>query len=94
MISAILNGDLNKAVTVPDPIFGVLVPQSCPKVPSEILNPRNTWKNGQAYDEKARELAIQFVENFKEYESPVDAKILAAGPRIPDHKKATIKKIK
>lgn len=94
MISAILNGDLNKAATVPDPIFGVLVPKSCPKVPSEILNPRNTWKNGQAYDEKARELAIQFVENFKEYESSVDAKILAAGPRIPDHKKATIKKIK
>ena len=94
MINAILNGDLNKAATQPDPIFGVLVPQSCPKVPAEILNQRSTWKNGQAYDEKARELAIQFVENFKEYEKSVDAKIVAAGPRVPDNKKATLKKIK
>ncbi len=94
MINAILNGDLNKAVTQPDPIFGVGVPQTCPKVPAEVLNPRKTWKNPKAYDEKARELAIQFVENFKEYESSVDRKIVAAGPRIPDGKKATIKKIK
>jgi phosphoenolpyruvate carboxykinase (ATP) len=49
-------------------------------VPQEILNPRNTWKNKKDYDKKARELAAQFVENFKEYESSVTQEILAASP--------------
>ncbi|CCQ89241.1 Phosphoenolpyruvate carboxykinase (ATP) [Nitrospina gracilis 3/211] len=94
MINAILDGKLSSVETRPDPIFGIHVPTSCPDVPAEVLNPRNTWKNPKAYDEKARELAAQFVENFKEYESAVSREILEGGPRLPNGKKASIKKIK
>ncbi|CAI2717250.1 phosphoenolpyruvate carboxykinase (ATP) [Nitrospina watsonii] len=94
MINAILDGKLHNVETKPDPIFGIHVPTSCPEVPAEVLNPRNTWKNPKAYDEKARDLATQFIENFKEYENAVSREILEGGPRLPTGKKASIKKIK
>src|SRR5690606_30781539 len=56
MITAALNGGLNEVTFEPHPIFGVLVPQSCPGVPAEILNPRDTWGDQEAYDKKAGEL--------------------------------------
>lgn len=97
MIKAILKGDLSKVTTKQDPIFGLHVPESCPGVPSEALHPRNTWKNPADYDEQARMLAAQFIENFKEYEKDIDKEVLAAGPQIfsPSGKvRANIKKIK
>lgn len=81
MIKAILEGQLDKVETKEDPVFGIHVPIKVKGVPDEILFPRNTWKNPEAYDEKAKELANQFIENFKEYESNVDKKILDASPR-------------
>lgn len=81
MIKAILEGQLDKVETQENPVFGIHVPLKVKGVPDEILQPRSTWKNPEAYDEKARELANQFVENFKEYESNVDKKILDASPR-------------
>ena len=83
MIKAILEGELNDVATFTDPIFGLHIPKSVPAVPQEVLNPRSTWKNSEAYDKKACELARQFVENFKEYEGSVDKEILAASPK-PD----------
>jgi len=94
MINAILDGKLKKVETRTDPIFGFHVPESCPDVPPEVLNPRNTWKNPKSYDEKARELAGQFIENFKEYEGEVGREVLEGGPRLPSGKRASIKKIK
>ncbi len=81
MIKAILEGQLNEVKTQEDPVFGLHVPLKVKSVPDEILQPRNTWKNPEAYDEKAQELANQFIENFKEYEDNVDKKILDASPR-------------
>ncbi|MEZ5988327.1 MAG: phosphoenolpyruvate carboxykinase (ATP) [Planctomycetota bacterium] len=69
IIDAIHAGELDGAPTVEDPIFGVHIPQACPGVPAEVLNPRNTWKDAAAYDAKARELAALFAKNFKVYES-------------------------
>ena len=63
-------------------------------MPNEVLNPRNTWKHPEAYDEKARELAAQFVENFEEYKDAVTPEILNAGPNPDSGKKATIQQIK
>jgi phosphoenolpyruvate carboxykinase (ATP) len=81
MIRAILEGQLNNVETWEDPVFGLHIPEKVEDVPSEILNPRNTWKNPEAYDEKSRELASQFVNNFKEYEASVSKEVLAASPR-------------
>jgi phosphoenolpyruvate carboxykinase (ATP) len=81
MIRAILEGQLNNTATWEDPVFGLHIPEKIDGVPEKVLNPRNTWKNPEAYDKKARELAAQFVDNFKEYENSVSKEILAASPR-------------
>lgn len=81
MIRAILNGALANVATTPDPIFGINVPVSCPDVPPEVLQPRNTWADKDAYDRKARELAQRFNENFKKYESGVSEAVRAVAPR-------------
>ena len=78
---AALEGRLNEVPTEHDPIFGVHVPTSCPDVPNEVLRPRNTWQNGEAYDEKAKHLAKLFTENFKQFESGVSDEVKAAGPK-------------
>ena len=81
MIRAILNGELSKSEFEPHPIFGVLVPTSCPDVPNEVLNPRLTWEDKDAYDEKAKHLAQLFNENFKTFEEGVSDKVRAAAPK-------------
>lgn len=67
MVRAALNGALKKVKFKKDPVFGIAIPESCPDVPPEILEPKNTWKDKAAYDKKAKELAAMFQENFKEY---------------------------
>ena len=81
MIRAILNGSLAKVETVPDPIFGVGVPVSCPDVPNEVLQPRNTWEDKDAYDRQAKDLARRFNENFKKYEAGVSDAVRAVAPK-------------
>ena len=66
MVSAALNGTLKKAKFKKDPIFGVEIPESCPNVPTEILEPKNTWKDKSAYAKKANGLVEMFQKKFKE----------------------------
>lgn len=81
MITAALNGDLEKVAYVHDDIFNVDVPQSCPDVPSDIMNPKNTWEDKEAYDKMAKKLAKMFVDNFAAKYPDVDSKIVNAGPK-------------
>jgi len=82
MITAALEGKLDNADFEPHPVFGMMMPTSCDNVPSEILNPRNTWTDKDHYDKKAKELAQQFVKNFEKFASGVSEEILAAAPKI------------
>jgi phosphoenolpyruvate carboxykinase (ATP) len=58
------------------------MPVSCPDVPSEILNPRNTWEDKAAFDKKASELAQSFVKNFEIFESNASEDIMSAAPKV------------
>ena len=81
MVNAALRGDLDSVETAIDPVFGVAVPLKVPGVPDEVLQPRNTWADGAAYDAQALELAAMFRENFKKYEDGVNDAIKGAGPK-------------
>ncbi|MBI1756254.1 MAG: phosphoenolpyruvate carboxykinase (ATP) [Fimbriimonas ginsengisoli] len=67
MIAAAFSGALHEVEFATDPIFGLHIPTSCPEVPGEVLNPRSTWADPEAYDRKARELKGQFDENYKTF---------------------------
>jgi phosphoenolpyruvate carboxykinase (ATP) len=82
MITAALEGDLNNTIAEKHPVFGMAIPVACPGVPSDILNPRNTWSDKAAYDEKAKYLAGLFIKNFEKYADGVSAEILGAAPKI------------
>jgi phosphoenolpyruvate carboxykinase (ATP) len=82
MITAAMNGELNNVPYEAHPVFGVLVPQTCPNVPSEILNPRDTWADKEAYDKKANELAQLFVKNFDKYAAQANDEIRSAAPTV------------
>lgn len=81
LLDAVFAGHLDNVEFVPDPIFNILVPKECPGVPKEVLIPKNTWKNPDAYDSKAMELADSFQDNFKKFADQVDEKVIAAGPK-------------
>lgn len=81
MITAALNNELNNVSYEIDPVFGLHIPTSCPNVPSEILNPRNTWSDTSAYDKKASELAALFNKNFALYADFANDEIKSAAPK-------------
>lgn len=80
MITAALNGELDNVEYVDHKVFGLAKPQSCPNVPAEVLNPRNTWADKDAYDAKALELAAAFRKNFAKFEEFANDEIMAGGP--------------
>ncbi|MBI3412375.1 MAG: phosphoenolpyruvate carboxykinase (ATP) [Planctomycetes bacterium] len=82
LVSAVLNNELEKTAFTPDPVFGVLVPNACPGVPAELLQPRSTWKDQSEYDRMAHQLAKLFRENFEKYAVKVSAEVKAAGPKV------------
>jgi len=81
VVRAALSGALAKGEFVTDPVFGLEIPTSCPDVPAEVLDPRNTWSDPAAYDLKARELANLFDENFKAFTDRATPEVRNAGPR-------------
>ncbi len=82
MITAALEGKLDNVEFVNHPVFGMAVPQSCPNVPAELLNPRNTWADKTAYDTAVRNLAQQFIRNFEKYAAGVQEEVLEAAPAV------------
>ena len=82
IIDAIHDGSLAEVDYVEDPIFGLAVPTSCPNVPDEILTPKNTWEDKDAFDKQAHKLADLFNKNFEAYKEGSSEAIINAGPRV------------
>ena len=81
MIRAALDGRLAQVATKPDAAFGLNIPETCPDVPADVLNPKSTWSDKGAYDRAAQDVAKRFEANFKQFESHVDDKVKSAAVR-------------
>ena len=81
MITSILSGKLDNADFITHEVFGLNMPTSCPNVPSEILSPKNTWADKNAYDSKANELANTFNKNFAQFADNANTEILSSAPK-------------
>jgi phosphoenolpyruvate carboxykinase (ATP) len=82
LITAALDGQLGNVEYGETPFFKLRFPKTCPGVPAEILEPRNTWADKAAFDAQASDLATKFVKNFEQYASGVSEDVLNAAPRI------------
>lgn len=79
MVNAALDGRLATVGTITHPDFGLLIPESCPDVPKEVLDPKSTWADKTAYDRTAQDLTRRFADNFKQFDAYVDNDVKAAG---------------
>jgi len=82
MITAAMTGQLDNVDYQTQPIFELAIPTSCEGVPSEILNPKDTWADKAKFDEVANSLANQFVNNFEQYAAETSEAILSAAPKV------------
>ncbi len=82
MLNAAMDGDLDDVEYVKDARFGFDIPVECPNVPSELLQPRNTWESGEEYDKTANKLVSMFNENFVRYSAGVSDEVNAASPKL------------
>lgn len=81
MITAALTGKLDNVEFIKHVVFGLNMPTECPDVPSEILSPKNTWADKEAYNNKANELANAFNANFEKFAEYANEEILAGAPK-------------
>ena len=81
LVNAALAGKLGNVQYRRDPIFGFEVPAECEGVPSQILDPANTWPNREEYNRKYASLAARFIENFRLMQDGCPASVVEAGPR-------------
>ena len=82
LVNQALVGTLAHAKMTSDPIFGFRVPTEAAGIPAEVLDPRATWQDKEAYDLQARHLAQLFQDNFRQFEDQTPEWVAAAGPRI------------
>lgn len=85
LITAALKGDLNDVEYEEHDIFGLHMPKTCPNVPTNVLNPKNTWRDKELYDKKANDLANAFNENFEKFNDVASDKISDAAPKVEEN---------
>lgn len=81
IIDAIHSGELAKSSFEEMPVFGLQIPLECPGVPSELLNPRRSWKDTDLYDRTTKDLAERFQKNFEQFSDQCSDTIINAGPK-------------
>jgi len=85
LITAALSGKLDECSYSVHPVFGLSMPDHCPGVPSEILNPVNTWSDKNKYDQKANELAKAFIENFSQFKDFANEEMGQSVPKVVEN---------
>lgn len=81
LVNGALDGTLANVEFEKDPFFGLSIPKAVEGVPSEILNPRNTWEDKEGYDKQAKHLVSLFIENFGQFEEYVNEEVMKSAPK-------------
>lgn len=82
IVHAIYNNDLAGVPLRTDVNFKLRVPERCPGVPQELLDPRRTWQDPELYDQQARILVGRFQENFTQFAGRVGQEVVDSGPTL------------
>ncbi len=82
LLNAALEGLLDDVEYYTDPVFGFLVPKTCPEVPEDVMYPERAWHNKEEYWKRYRQLAARFVDNMKKFEADTPREVIEAGPKI------------
>jgi len=82
MLKSALSGALNEVSYTKDKVFGFEVPDHCPDVPDDVLNPSLAWPSKNEYNTRYHDLAARFIDNFRKFEDQSDPEIKASGPKI------------
>jgi phosphoenolpyruvate carboxykinase (ATP) len=82
LLSAALSGQLDDVAYYTDPIFGFQVPKQCPGVPDSVLYPAESWPSKEAYDDRYRQMAARFIDNFKKYAHACTPETVVSGPKL------------
>jgi len=85
LISAAMSGELQEVEYDYHDVFGIAFPLFCSAVPGTILNPKISWNNDDAYDQKANYLAEAFLRNFEKFADKASEEVLAGAPRLKTH---------
>jgi phosphoenolpyruvate carboxykinase (ATP) len=82
MVDAAVEGLLDDVEFRVDPVFGLQVPIAVPDVPTQVLNPRDTWTDGAAYDAQARNLARRFAANFEKFRADATPEVVELASKL------------
>jgi len=82
MLNAALSGKLLDVEYTTDPVFGFQVPKTCPDVPAQVLDPASSWPNREMYNQRYRQLAARFIDNFKKFDTAESREVEQAGPKV------------
>ncbi len=82
MIQAALSHQLDDVAFKKDGYFGLMIPETCPGVPAEVLDPQTTWADRAAYIHQAHKLIASFEENFMQYAGKVSSEVLETTPHV------------
>ncbi|MFH1906293.1 MAG: phosphoenolpyruvate carboxykinase (ATP), partial [Chloroflexota bacterium] len=82
LLNAVLSGALDTVEYYTDPVFGFLVPKSCPEVPEDVMYPERAWPKKEEYWKRYRQLASRFIDNMKKFDADTPKEVVEAGPKI------------
>jgi phosphoenolpyruvate carboxykinase (ATP) len=82
LLNAALSGKLDDVEYYEDPVFGFEVPKSCPDVPEDVLYPAESWPSKDEYNDKYKQLAARFVDNFKKFAQECPPEVRESGPKV------------
>jgi phosphoenolpyruvate carboxykinase (ATP) len=82
LLEAALTGALDKVEYYRDEVFGYSVPKTCPNVPDDVLYPWKSWPDKKSYDQKYKQLASLYRENFKKFADGCSPEVCACGPKL------------